>query len=237
MTYASYTRDTKEPLKRIAHGRRFRQVVELIASPLSSDTVLDYGCGDAHLFSLLQNKADRLVGYDPDPALLAQALNEVASASELTTDIDALKSRYMSKFSLIYCMEVCEHLTEAALDQLIDNLRTLAAPHARVVFGVPIETGIPGFLKGMYRVTHDNRQFASFGNSLKALFNIPIERRTTDVEWYGAHTGFRHRHFRQRIEAAGFKVRSTRCLPFPILGQLLNNEVYYVTRKSTKTAP
>jgi ribosomal protein L11 methylase PrmA len=52
-----------------------QQVVDLIARPVEADTVLDYGCGDGHLFSYFIGQLSRtkLVGYDPDPKLLSQA--------------------------------------------------------------------------------------------------------------------------------------------------------------------
>src|ERR1700722_5341611 len=112
-SYASYTRDTTDSLKSLAHKRRYRQVLNLIAPPLLIDRVLDYGCGDGHLFSFLVHKYKRqnLVGYDPNPKLLAEAAPSVSAGAELTTDIDSLITNRSSSFSLIYCIEVCEHLT------------------------------------------------------------------------------------------------------------------------------
>jgi 2-polyprenyl-3-methyl-5-hydroxy-6-metoxy-1,4-benzoquinol methylase len=137
MTYASYTRNTNEPLKRIAHGQRYEQLLQLIAAPLPNDKVLDYGCGDAHLFSHLigEMAAANLVGYDPNAKLLAQADPAVTAGSCLTTDIDKLKAEHRRSFTLIYCVEVCEHLTDKALDELFDSITQLAAPYARIVFG------------------------------------------------------------------------------------------------------
>jgi trans-aconitate methyltransferase len=105
MNYASYTRDTTEPLKRIAHGRRFSQIIRLVATPRETDTVLDYGCGDAHLFSHFLGHR-RLIGYDPNPKLLAQAAPEVAAACFLSTDIEAIKAQYADRCSLIYSVPV-----------------------------------------------------------------------------------------------------------------------------------
>lgn len=229
-TYASYTRDTAEPLKRIAHGKRFTQVISLISSPLKTDTVLDYGCGDGHLFSHFLGNIGRtkLVGYDPDPKLIAEASAEVAAGSTLTSDIEALKQQHKSAFSLIYCMEVCEHLTDKALDQLFSNIKAMSAPDARIVFGIPIETGLSGFLKSIYRMAHGGRQNANIMSAFKSLFGIKIDRHTTDVEWYGPHTGFNHQRLRGRLESNGFMVRRSHCLPFPTLGSVLNNEIYFV---------
>lgn len=228
MAYADYTRNTAEPIKRIAHARRFTQALGLIASPLKTDRVLDYGCADAHLFSHFVGQLDRrnLVGYDPNPKLLAEASEEVSAGSLLTSDINFVKQQ--PAFSLIYCMEVCEHLTDKALDELLRNIKDMAAPHARIVFGVPIEIGPSGFLKSIYRMAHAQRMGAGLLNALRSLFGLNIQRTTSDVEWFGSHIGFNHRRLMEHLESRGFMVRRTQCLPFPILGTVLNNEVYFV---------
>jgi SAM-dependent methyltransferase len=237
-SYASYTRDTTESVKSLAHKRRYHQVLNLIATPLPTDRVLDYGCGDGHLFSFLVHKFKRqnLVGYDPNPKLLAEAAPSVSAGAELTTDIDSLKGKRPSGFSLIYCMEVCEHLTDKSLDELLKHITVLAAPRARIIFGVPIETGPSGFLKSMYRVAHGGRQSASIDQAFRALFNMKFERKVTDVEWYGAHAGFSHVRFRKTLEQGGFRIIKTLHLPFPALRSVLNNEIYFVCRKTLETA-
>ncbi|SDS84775.1 class I SAM-dependent methyltransferase [Bradyrhizobium canariense] len=233
MKYADYTRNTTEPLKRIAHTRRYQQVVDLIARPIEVDTVLDYGCGDAHLFSYFIGQLGRtkLVGYDPNPKILSQASSAVSAGAQLTTDIDALLAERPGAFSLIYCMEVCEHLTEKALLQLFQNIRTLAAPRARVIIGVPIETGPSGFLKALYRMSKGGRQSASFEKAVRSLVNVRIAREVTDVEWFGSHTGFSHINFRKTLQQNQFEVRKTYHLPFPLMRSVLNNEIYFVCGK------
>jgi 2-polyprenyl-3-methyl-5-hydroxy-6-metoxy-1,4-benzoquinol methylase len=229
LNYASYTRNTVEPLKRIAHGRRYEQLLRIIAAPLPGDKVLDYGCGDGHLFSHLVGDVppDRLVGYDPSAELLAQADPAVVTGSSLTTDINSLKAEHCRSFSLIYCIEVCEHLTDRALDELFGNITELAAPNARIIIGVPIETGPSGFLKAMYRVAHGHRQAASVTKAVRALFGLRILRNVTDVEWYGDHTGFSHARLREKLDDCGLLIERSACLPFPLFGLVLNNEIYY----------
>ena len=229
-SYASYTRNTTKSLKSLAHQRRHHQVLNLVATPLPADCVLDYGCGDAHLFSYLVDKFKRqnLVGYDPNPKLLAEAVPSVSAGAELTTDIDSLIRNRPSNFSLIYCMEVCEHLTDKSLDKLLKNITILAAPRARIIFGVPIETGPSGFLKSFYRIARGGRQSASVDQAFRALFNMKLERKVTDIEWYGAHAGFSHLRFRKVLEQGGFRIIKTLHVPFPALRSVLNNEIYFV---------
>lgn len=230
MTYADYTRNTKEPLKRIAHARRFQQLVRDIAAPVISDTVLDYGCGDGHLLSYFAGQMNRqnLVGYDPNPRLLAEATEEIRDGAQLTTDIELLKSRRPFGFSLIYCNEVCEHLTDNAMKELFDNVKALSAPHGRVVFGVPIETGLSGLVKNLYRAAKGAGDPANVRNALLSLVAAPIERQTTDVEWFGHHVGFDHAKFRKKLCSNGFKINRTHCLPLMFTGAALNNEIYFI---------
>jgi SAM-dependent methyltransferase len=234
MEYGDYTRNTTEPLKRIAHSRRHRQVVNLIARPFDADTVLDYGCADAHLLSYFIGQLSRakLVGYDPNPKLLSQASSAVSAGAQLTTDIDALLAKRPGVFSLIYCIEVCEHLTDKALAQLFRNIRTLAAPRGRIIIGVPIETGPSGFLKALYRMSKRGRQGANLEKAMRSLVNAKIAREVTDVERFGFHTGFSHINFRKTLQQNKFEIRKTYHLPFPLMRSVLNNEIYFVCQKT-----
>ena len=223
-SYASYTRQTAEPIKAIAHSRRFSQAAKIIGA-LPTDTVLDYGCADAHLFSVLGEVKER-VGYDPDPKMLAQIAPELRDRVSVFSSLDALLESNR-RFSLIVCMEVCEHLTPTALNGLLCSIQSLCLPRARIIFGVPIETGFSGFAKGLYRMAKRQKD-ATLLNSSKALVGAGIDRRITDVEWYGAHTGFDDKEFAREL-AKYFTIKSAACLPLPI-GRAFNNEIYYVCR-------
>lgn len=222
-SYASYTRQTPELIKAAAHSRRFQQAARIIdAKP--ADSVLDYGCADAHLFSVLGEVKER-VGYDPDPTMLAQIEPGLRSVQTYSKLDDLLSSG--RKFSVISCMEVCEHLPTAPLADLFNSIKALCLPGARVVFGVPIETGLSGFAKGLYRM-RKKQPDATFPNSIKALLGVKIDRRVTDTDWYGAHTGFNDKVFAIEL-AKHFSIKSTACLPLPT-GRIFNNEIYYVCR-------
>jgi hypothetical protein len=231
-TYASFTRNTSEPIKRLAHSRRFSQIVRRIASPLATDTVLDYGCGDAHLFTHFIGHP-RLVGYDPIIPILSQASREVADAAFLTTDLRLLLEKYRGRCSLIYCTEVCEHLSDEALQTLFQNIKALSAPAARIVFGVPIETGLSGLLKVAYRMTMDSRRVGQTSlNAVAAALGRRIDRKLSGPGYYAHHTGFSHSRFRQTLELSDFRIQRTRCLPFSFAGTVLNNEVYFICQAS-----
>ena len=231
--YASYTRDTKEPLKALAHSRRFRQAAAILDTS-HSDMVLDYGCADGHLFAHLHaTPHQRMVGYDPDTALLAQRDDSLANVT-FFSDRQALLKEFRGAFSVIACMEVCEHMTPAALREVLETIIQLSAPDARIIFGVPIETGTSGFAKQLYRMSKGGRMGASWSTACRALASLPIQRRMTDVEWYGDHTGFDDQLFALTLKSFGFVIDRVSYLPFRWLGRLLNNEVFYTCRYRPK---
>src|SRR5262245_41497280 len=138
MTYASYTRDTTEPLKAIAHRKRYLQVARILdARP--SDTFLDYGCADGHLFHHLPDVPRRnMVGFDPSAQLLGEMAPELRDSVRTYSDRDALLREQTGRFTLIACVEVFEHLMPDATSTALHAIQRLAAPGARIVIGVPI---------------------------------------------------------------------------------------------------
>jgi hypothetical protein len=228
MTYASYTRDTMEPLKAIAHRKRYAEVANILqARP--SDTFLDYGCADGHLFLHLPQVPRRnMVGYDPDPELLAEMAPEIRSSVRTYNDRDALIREHAGRFSLIACVEVCEHLLPEGLNTALATIHLLAASDARIVMGVPIETGLSGFTRNLYRVSKKGRQGATLGKAVRSLLGLKIEREPGTNDWTSSHIGFRDRQFRKLLLAAGFTIHRTDYLPFPVMGRVFNNEIYFI---------
>lgn len=224
--YADYTRNTAEPLKAVAHGRRLRQAAELLSFDPSMK-VLDYGCGDGGFFYELANfiSSDQMYGFDPN--YLDQMDFEGATTF---TDAKELVELHPREFDVVFCMEVCEHLTTPALHVLWANILAVCKPDATVVFGVPIENGFSGFAKNIYRCTKGGRQNATVGKALKSLFNIPIPRASSKEGVVWSHIGFDHRGFSEFFPLVGLKVVSTACLPFHFTGTILNNEIYYICK-------
>lgn len=236
MTYASHTRQTSEPLKRLAHARRFAQAVPLL-DVTSADRVLDYGCGDGHLFTQLGDVPHaQMVGFDPSTDQLAEVDPSLRDAT-FYDDRRPLLARHRGQFTRIACWEVCEHLPPETLSTALRDLADLAAPGALVVFGVPIETGLPGFFKQTYRLvmakltgaawrSHGARWSSAWRMLVGA--KVPRARAIPGVDYYFPHAGFRHRDFARALRQHGYRIERTHCLPFPALGAVLNNEIYYV---------
>ena len=226
MRYADYTRNTKEPLKRIAHGTRLRQAATF-AGLAATDRVLDYGCGDGALFDELELYIPprNLCGFDPG------FLTEMERSDILTYDCARrLVANHQGEFDTIFCLEVCEHLTDRALNELFLNLKRLGRPGAKYVFGVPIETGLSGFAKNVYRTFKGRRQGATWGRAFRSLFRRPIEREALASGWIGSHLGFDSAEFAKMLARIGFVVEERRFLPWPRIGRVFNNEIYFICR-------
>ncbi|MER9130659.1 methyltransferase domain-containing protein [Mesorhizobium sp. M0768] len=226
--YASYTRDTREILKGLAHRGRLSSAAQILgAGP--TDRLLDYGCGDGHLLTYFQGIIgdEDLCGYDPDSGLLAQRSQTLENV-DLRPDIHALINDKRHLFTRIACFEVCEHLSPSAMSDAFSNIQALAAPGAIVVFGVPVESGPSGFIKNLYRVAKGGRQRATLPKAFRSLFGVKIKREYVSDQWTHSHIGFRWRQFQEDLELNGFVIKKRTYLPVPQLGPLLNNEVYFV---------
>ena len=224
--YADRTRNTREFLKAIAHSRRLDQAVRIV--PIESgDRIFDYGCGDGAFFDQLSRYTakENLFGYDP--WLLGEMTFEGATTFDAVPDfIDTLAGT----FDVVYCMEVCEHLSDAANAALLDNVARLGKPDAVFVFGVPIETGPSAVLKNLFRWWKGGRQGANPSRIWRTTFSLPVEREWVDG-WCGTHIGFDYRRFRETIAAHGFRIQRTVCLPLRGTSSVLNNEIYFVCRR------
>jgi SAM-dependent methyltransferase len=223
--YASHTSQTSEFFKSIAHSRRFDQASRIV--PLRSEMKLfDYGCGDGAFFENLSNFCPRQNLYGFDPWFLDEMRFEGATTFSAVPDfIDALAGA----FDVIYCIEVCEHLTDAGNATVFANMKTLAKPGATFVFGVPIETGFSALAKNLYRCLKGGRQGATLARTWRTALSLPVERQWEDG-WCGSHLGFSHRRFAQMLAAAGFTIERTHCLPLHVTGAIFNNEIYFVCR-------
>jgi cyclopropane fatty-acyl-phospholipid synthase-like methyltransferase len=228
MTYADYTRNTKEVLKRFAHGSRFSGALNMV-SLHPEMKILDYGCGDGGFFEELVKKvpAENLFGFDP--WLLGEMTFEGATTY---ADPDVLVAAHPRFFDVIYIMEVCEHLDDAALHVLFGKLRDIGGPDAQFVFGVPVETGFPGLVKNLYRLVKGRRQGATFLKAIKSFFSIPILRARHQIGWIGSHIGFDHSYFLDMLDYGGFEVTKRACLPLSKLGPNFNNEVYFICKRN-----
>lgn len=193
----------------------------------SNSRVLDYGCADGQLFHHLSDcKPENMFGYDPSQQFLDECTFE---GSTLSTDIASIVSEHPQSFDTIFCMEVCEHLTTEELHKLGANIRSLAKPGATIVIGVPIESGLGSLAKNIFRILRSQRG-VTFNKAFRSLFGLPIVRAYSPRGWIGTHVGFDYQYLADLLPYVGLVEQRRLCLPLPILGAWLNNEIYFICK-------
>ena len=145
-------------------------------------------------FSESMSRLETSSGFDPE--LLHEMTFEGATTYD---DTNQLIADHRGAFDIVFCMEVCEHLNSNAMFHSSSNIKTLVKPDATIVFGVPIETGLSGFVKNLYRWTRGGRQNATLGRAVKSLFGLWIPRACSPRGWIGSHLGFDARAFSKRL--------------------------------------
>jgi 2-polyprenyl-3-methyl-5-hydroxy-6-metoxy-1,4-benzoquinol methylase len=232
-------------LLRWSHGSRFHMARALVA-PHAGRRLLDYGCGDGTFLSMVHDLFPYGMGAEVDAALAADAARRFADREGLRfVHTSALAGEPDGSFGVAVCMEVLEHCTPSAVDQVVADLRRLIADDGTVIVSVPVETGPALVGKQLYRrlaarrglegyrdrETYTPRELATM---VAAGAGTSIERpvyhsrfASGEPNVYHGHKGFNWRALRRRL-AADFIVRQTRFSPVPLLGPLLNSQAWFV---------
>jgi len=103
----------------------FASIAEHIVDDLRPSTALDAGCAVGFLVAALHDRGVEAHGVDVSEWAVAQAPERVRSRVRVGSLTDELEGTY----DLITCIEVVEHLPQAAADRVIGNLTR----HARAV--------------------------------------------------------------------------------------------------------
>jgi SAM-dependent methyltransferase len=94
-----------------------------------SDTALEIGCGNGKFAYWNRRRVSHMVGLDPAPLFAAEALNAVDLAQ---ADARALPFAPQS-FSVIFSLDVMEHLTTPDVVQMFKEMRRVLKPGGRVM--------------------------------------------------------------------------------------------------------
>jgi SAM-dependent methyltransferase len=232
-------------LLRWSHGSRFRVARELV-TPLAGRRLLDFGCGDGTFLSLVRDLFPQAVGAEVDAELAAESARRFAADPGLRfVHTSALAEEAAGSFEVAVCMEVLEHCTPPAVEEVIATLRRLLAPDATLIVSVPVETGPALVGKQLYRRLAAYRGLEGYreretytptelGTMLLAGAGTAIERpvyhsafASGQANHYHGHKGFNWRALRRRLER-DFVLRRTLFSPVPVLGALLNSQAWFV---------
>jgi SAM-dependent methyltransferase len=225
--YGGSTHSHRARLFRFSHGRRFTLALDLL-EPGPEDRVLDFGAGDGHLLDLVAQRRPgaRLFAFEPMDFLRDELRARLAQRPvTLAARFEELPP---GPYDRIACLEVMEHLPEPLLEQAIERLRHALAPSGVLVVTVPLETGLPGFLKYVAaRLITGSHRHLSFGEALGLLVGrVPARETGTD---FLAHRGFDHRALKRRL-LRSFRLEREVWSPLPWLGGAANAQVMWRLR-------
>ena len=104
---------SKNPILRILEKMRLKKIIKL-ARINKNDKILDMGCGEGHLISLLPDKVFSIAGIDISQTALGQAEKLLKNRKNVSLGFgNAYKTNYAEKsFDKIICSEVLEHVPE-----------------------------------------------------------------------------------------------------------------------------
>jgi SAM-dependent methyltransferase len=242
MAYADLTVRDPNTVKRWLQRHRFADAIGMLpltgAEPLR---ILDFGAGDGELVRLaaVRRPIEACV-YEPTPRLMAEA-KEKLSGMPGVTFAASLGTVASERFDYVFCLEVFEHLPPAETDAALAELHRLVKRDGFVIIGVPHELFLPALFKGLFRMT---RRYGAFDASPKTVLAAVMGRPPSDrpsmeiapgFAYYGAHLGFDYRELERKLPARFHVVRRW-FSPVPVLGSVLNSEVYYLLQKTDMAA-
>ena len=140
------------------HVKRTWQDIERLCgvrfAPLS---VLDFGCGVGRLVIPFARRADRVVGVDISPAMLAEAGRNCAEAGvtgvELIESDDSL-SRVRGEFGLVHSHIVLQHIPWKRGRQIVAALATQVAPGGMLAVQLLSGYGGSPLVRGLVRLRY-----------------------------------------------------------------------------------
>ena len=226
MTYSQLTIDSNSAIKRFSHRKRF-SIAQRLLRVSAVHRVLDYGAGDGYFLRVLASTtpAATMIAYDPSEEMLSQirgatSHQAIAAVSDVSTFQD-------HSFDRIVCLEVLEHMKENEQIDTVRQIRRLLAVDGLLLVSVPVEIGPSAIAKNIARLmVGHSHPGASLRNVVRSAFGMSVERDAARV----SHIGFDHRALKGLFESCGWEVESTVCSPWPLLGSVLNSQIFFVLR-------
>lgn len=238
MSYTEGVFNDKNWVKRWLQRRRLTSAIEVAATDKSKvRLVLDFGAGSGELCKSLvvEYPNATVICYEPCSDLLAEARRELSNVPRIEF-YSAFSALPKGCVDVLFCLEVFEHIPLKGRAEAFDQIDELIKPAAEVIFGVPVEIGVPALYKGLFRMS---RRFGAYDarptNVLRAFIGFPPTHRPLgllppDVEVHHEHLGFDHRIFRKHISERFWPI-SASASPFQIFGTWFNPEAYFVVKK------
>jgi 2-polyprenyl-3-methyl-5-hydroxy-6-metoxy-1,4-benzoquinol methylase len=228
-----------------SHRSRFDLAARL-ASAGTRGRLLDYGCGDGTFVSLAHGRFADVVAADVDEGQIVDCrrrLAGIANARFVATSALAAPE-HAAAYDVVTCMEVLEHTTDDDRARVLGALLRLVRPDGRIVISVPIEVGPALAAKQFFRALAAWRGHGDYRHretytpaemAAAVLCRSRLVRATYTVNGpTGTHTWCGHKGFDWRTLERELRARATveRRLfsPMPLLGRILNSQVWFVCR-------
>jgi hypothetical protein len=128
-------------------------------------------------------------------------------------------------------MEVLEHLDDADMAVALDRITELASADTRIIVAVPVELGLAGAVKCLFRRTAGSEQVSirTIGSVLRGCAPPRLVSETPEGRYIYSHIGFDHRRLAEEL-ARRFRVEGRFGVPFRNLPLALNNEAAFICR-------
>ncbi len=239
MTYADQTTRDRNPVKRWLQSRRLSDALKVLRStqPEERLRILDFGAGNGEFVRRMPGLASvEAWVFEPTPSLMAEARENLIGFDTVrfVQDLDSVES---GVFDYVFCLEVFEHLPRKETTDALRAIHRLLKRNGLAVIGVPHELFLPAMLKGLFRMARRYGDFdARPGNILSAfLGRPPLDRPIAEISpgarYHFHHLGFDYRALRRLLQGQ-FQLLDRFFSPFPILGAVLNSEVYFFLSKA-----
>ena len=226
-----------------SHGSRFRLAARLAGR---GDRLLDFGCGDGTFVALVHERFTETVGADADAEQIVDCRRRLGSLRGVRFVVtDALEApEHAHAYGVVTCMEVLEHCADAERLRVLDTLARLTRPGGRVIVSVPIEIGPALLGKQFFRAVAAWRGHGDYGHRetytpremMRAVLGRPRLARAVHTvtgpdgpHTYCGHKGFDWRVLEREVRQR-FAVERRMFSPLPLLGPVLNSQVWFVCR-------
>ncbi len=225
--YSEQTHHSKNMLRRLFHKRRFACAFALLES-FNWQKFLDFGCGDGFLLAQIAQKFNdkQIYGFEPADNMRELTHSKLPNVEVFTRHEEFSKMH----FDAITVLEVFEHLPETELYQALATINTICDEKGKIIVGVPIEIGLVGALKNVFRRVFFGKN-VPWGNIFALAFGKSVARETPKnfggVNYIHGHIGFDYREL-EKILRTYFKVCDKKFSPFAWNNRFLNSTVFFV---------
>jgi hypothetical protein len=182
-----------------------------------------------------------LMCYEPDAGRMSQARDHLSGVPGVSF-LDSADQLSGIRPDTIFCLEVFEHLPEAESEKAFGQIGRLLRAKRQAVISVPIETGLPALIKGLFRMMRRYGEFDAQARRIaravlaRPVFGRPRVRLESGSEYYLHHLGFDHRQFERKL-ATRFRILKHCCSPIGVFGPGLNFEISYLIESRDGNGP